>query len=260
MTTARSPQANLAVEYGMHALDNPIWKALTTAQAHLAQAAGAARKFPPEITPLGGFPEPNEESYDSLAELLGKQPAVGVFYDSPPIVPAGWTIFQGGPLLQMIHEDGAEGAGLVSPIPGFVELNAADVPEMVALAELTKPGPFSTRTYELGGFVGIRREGRLAAMAGERLRAPGYTEVSAVCTHPDFLGRGYAAFLMQTVMERIRGRGETPFLHVRAENARAIALYERLGFRTRVQLHYAVVRKPEAGLPLGTPRETASRE
>jgi ribosomal protein S18 acetylase RimI-like enzyme len=243
----------------MHALDNPIWKALMVAQSHLAQSVGEARKFPPEITPLGGFPQPSANSYVSLAELLGKQPAVGLFFDSTPIVPTGWAILQGGPLLQMIHEDGANGAGQILPIPGFVELNAADVPEMVALADLTKPGPFSTRTYELGGFVGIRREGRLAAMAGERLRAPGYTEVSAVCTHPDFLGRGFAAFLMQTVMERIRGRGETPFLHVRAENARAIGLYERLGFRSRVLLHYAVVRKPEAWVPLDTPPETASQ-
>ena len=246
MTTTQSPQANSLVEYGMHSLDNPIWKALTTAQAHLAQSAGDARKFPPEITPLAGFPEPSAESYASLSKLLGKQPAVGLFFDSPPVVPSGWTILEGGPLLQMIHEDAANGSGPASPIPGFVELNAADVPEIVALAELTKPGPFSTRTYELGGFVGIRREGRLAAMAGERLRAPGYVEVSAVCTHPDFLGRGFAAFLMQTVMERIRNRGETPFLHVRSDNARAIALYERLGFHARVQLHYAVLRKPEA--------------
>lgn len=236
---------NSLVEYGMHALDNPIWKALTTSQAHLAQSAGQVRKFPPEITPLGGFPEPSAEAYCSLAKLLDKQPAVGLFFDSPPAIPSGWTTLQGGPLLQMIAEDGADGTGPVRPVPGFVELNAADVPDMVVLAELTKPGPFSTRTYELGGFVGIRREGRLAAMAGERLRTSGYSEVSAVCTHPDFLGRGFAAFLMQTVMERIRGRGETPFLHVRADNARAIALYERLGFRRRDLLHYAVVRKPE---------------
>ena len=246
MITKQSPRANWLVKYGMHALDNPIWKALTTAQAHLAQSAGEARKFPPDITPLGGFLEASTGSYDSLSKLLGKQPTVGLFFDSPPFVPSGWTILQGGPLLQMIHEDGADAAGQISPVPGFVELNAADVPEMVALAELTKPGPFSTRTHELGGFVGIRREGRLAAMAGERLRAPGYTEVSGVCTHPDFLGRGFAAFLMQTVVERIRARGETPFLHVRADNARAIALYERLGFRARVLLHYAVVRKPQA--------------
>lgn len=246
MVSNQSPRANSLVEYDMHALDNPIWKALTTAQAHLAQSAGEARKFPPEITPLGGFPEGSTQAYCSLAKLLDKQPAVGLFFDSPPAVPSGWTILQGGPLLQMIHEDGVDGTGPVTPVPGFVELNAADVPEMVALAELTKPGPFSTRTYELGGFVGIRRKGRLAAMAGERLRTPACTEVSAVCTHPDFLGRGFAAYLMQTVMERIRGRGEMPFLHVRAENARAIALYERLGFRARALLHYGVVGKPGA--------------
>jgi len=229
----------------MHPLDNPIWKALTTSQAHLAEVAGDARKFPPEITPLAGFPEPSREAFESIAQLLTKQRAVGLFFDDPPALPAGWSILLQGQLAQMIHEDGSEASKLPAPIPGFVELNAADVPEMVALTELTKPGPFSTRTYELGNYIGIRRDGRLAAMAGERMRVPGFAEISAVCTHPDFLGRGFAAFLMKTLMHRIRQRGETPFLHVRADNARAIALYEHLGYRRRMLAHYVVAAKPQ---------------
>jgi predicted GNAT family acetyltransferase len=230
----------------MHPLDNPIWKALTTSQAHLAQAIGEARMFPPEITPLAGFPEPTPEAYESLSELLSQQRAAGLFFDAPPVLPRGWTILQGGPLLQMIHENGSRVTTPAPPMAGLVELNAADVPDMVALAELTRPGPFATRTYELGNYLGIRRDGRLAAMAGERLRVLGLTEISAVCTHPDFLGRGFAGFLMRSLMERIRSRGETPFLHVRADNARAVALYERLGFRPRALLHHAVARKPQA--------------
>jgi predicted GNAT family acetyltransferase len=113
---------------------------------------------------------------------------------------------------------------------------------MLALTKLTKPGPFGARTHEMGDYFGIRSAGILAAMAGERLRLPGYTEISAVCTHPDHLGCGYASGLMEMFMERICSRGELPFLHVRSENARAIQVYERLGFRKRTSLHYVVLR------------------
>ena len=114
---------------------------------------------------------------------------------------------------------------------------------MVALATLTKPGPFGRRTHELGTYLGIRCDGKLVAMAGERLKVPGYTEVSAVCTHPDHLGKGYARALMTEIMRGIRDVGDIPMLHVRADNARAIELYERLGFRTRFAGHFAVLRK-----------------
>ena len=114
---------------------------------------------------------------------------------------------------------------------------------MIELTALTKPGPFGPRTHELGTYVGIRDGGKLVAMAGERLKVPGYTEVSAVCTHPDHLGKGYARVLMKEVMRAIRERGETPFLHVRGDNARAIALYERLGFRSDDRGYFAVLRR-----------------
>jgi len=128
-------------------------------------------------------------------------------------------------------------------VPEIVRLGAADSPEMMELTSLTKPGPFGRRTHELGTYLGIRVEGKLVAMAGERLKVPGYTEVSAVCTHPEHAGKGYARMLMLEVMRGIRERGETPFLHVRRDNARAIALYERIGFRTRVMPHFALLRK-----------------
>jgi predicted GNAT family acetyltransferase len=122
-------------------------------------------------------------------------------------------------------------------------LGAEDATEMVELAKLTKPGPFGIRTHELGTYLGIRYEGKLVAMAGERLKVPGHTEVSAVCTHQDHTGKGYAAVLMRKIMRGIAERREIPFLHVRRDNTRAVALYERLGFRTRCTLHYAVLRK-----------------
>ena len=131
----------------------------------------------------------------------------------------------------------------ITPVSKTLRFDSADVPEMVALATLTKPGPFVQCTRELGTYLGIRHDGQLIAMAGERMKVPGYTEVSAVCTHPDHIGKGYARALMTEIMRRIRERGEVPFLHVRQDNVRAIELYKKLGFRQRVVQHYAVIRK-----------------
>jgi predicted GNAT family acetyltransferase len=126
--------------------------------------------------------------------------------------------------VQMVAEN------VLAPDEGvaYLDLGDQDAPEMVALVALTKPGPFEARTHVFGGYVGIRHEGKLVAMAGQRLQVPGYTEVSAVCTHPDFRGRGYGSFLLLTVAQRIKARGETPFLHTFASNTGAIRLYERL--------------------------------
>jgi len=205
-----------------------------------------ARRFPNDVTTLGGFPAPTQECYDSLAAILDDAKATGIFYDSPPQPPDGWAILVGAPLFQMIFENGKAGAASPSreSVPEFIELTAADSPEMLALAQLTKPGPFGLRTRELGTYLGIRQGGQLVAMAGERLRVPGFTEISAVCTHPDHTGHGYAAALMGELARRIQARGEVAFLHVRGDNTRAISLYEHLGYRKRVLLHFAVVRKP----------------
>jgi ribosomal protein S18 acetylase RimI-like enzyme len=229
----------------MHPLDNPIWQALTTSQSHFARTAKSARRFPSDVTTLGGFPETTQECYDSLASILDDVKATGLFFDLPPQPPAGWTILTGAPLFQMIQQNGK----VSSPsqpqraAPEFIELTAADAPEMLALAQLTKPGPFGLRTRELGTYLGIRQDGQLIAMAGERLHVPSFTEISAVCTHPDHTGRGHAAALMTELAHRIRARGEIPFLHVREDNTRAISLYEHLGYQKRVLLHFAVVRK-----------------
>jgi predicted GNAT family acetyltransferase len=177
-----------------------------------------------------------------LIPLAGSD-AVALFLEFPQTPPPGWIQIAATPLLQMLH-DGSE-AG--NHAPEIIELGEADVPEMMALTQLTKPGPFAQRTHELGTYLGIRKNGALVAMAGERLRVPGHTEVSAVCTHPDHLGRGYAAVLMSAVMQKIRERGERAFLHVRADNDRAIGLYRRLGFRDRVLLHLSVIRQDTEG-------------
>jgi ribosomal protein S18 acetylase RimI-like enzyme len=222
----------------MHSLDNPIWTALTTTQSHFAESYGKARRFPPDVTTLAAIAEPTAQAYDSLAHLYRDGRPAALFLTQPMEVPLGWTTIEQIRLLQMVQEKFTASRNAEDWIP----LTLADVPEMVALAKLTRPGPFGVRTRELGAYIGIRRNGMLAAMAGERLRMPGYTEISAVCTHPEHLGQGYAATLMSILADRIWQRGEVPVLHVREENARAIALYDRLGFKTRIVFQFAVLR------------------
>jgi len=230
----------------MHSLDNVIWQALTTRQERFAEVCDCARRFVREVTLLSGFEEPCEESFGSLAALVGAGGTAAVFLDHPYQPRNGWEFVAGAPLLQMVCNSGV--ARSQSNGHEILELGLADSPEMLELTALTKPGPFGPRTHELGTYVGIRNGGKLVAMAGERLKVPGYTEVSAVCTHPDHAGKGYARVLMMEVMRRIRQRGETPFLHVRQDNRRAVDLYERLGFSIRKLQHFAVLRREKPGL------------
>jgi predicted GNAT family acetyltransferase len=247
------PHSNLNVdEYRnpstMHPLDNIIWQALSTRQTHFAEHCADARRFAPEVSPLAGLREPTAEGYESLAKLVPEKGVAAVFLDDPYQPRDGWKMIAGAPLLQMVCNNGNHSNHSPQPNePGFAELGLRDSPEMIELTALTKPGPFGKRTHELGTYLGIRRDGKLVAMAGERMKVPRYTEVSAVCTHPEHTGHGYAARLMSEVMRRIRQRGETPFLHVREDNVRAIELYRRLGFETRLHSHFAVLRREATG-------------
>jgi predicted GNAT family acetyltransferase len=221
----------------MHPLDNPIWHALSTRQQDFAQANGNARKFPAEVTTLAGLPQPNDDAWNSLRSLLRENERTGLFLPEAPNLPSGLDVIMTLPLAQMVYQRGSP----LSVTQEMSQLTQADVPEMVALAELTRPGPFGPRTYELGGYIGIRREGTLVAMAGERLKVPGHTEISAVCTHPDHVGHGYATALVASITKRICERGETPFLHLREDNTRALKIYERLGFAVRLVSIVALV-------------------
>ena len=224
----------------MHPLDHLIWTALGTRQAKFAEGNGNARRFPPSVTALGALSTYTPQSYEALAHLQHDGEATALFLDAPADPPAGWKVLRSIPLMQMVLGD--------NNVPyepmETVALGTTDSPEMLALAELTQPGPFGMRTHEMGTYLGIRREGKLVAMAGERLRVPGYTEISAVCTHPEHTGKGYARTLMGILIEQIRQRGERPLLHVRHDNTRAVELYQRMGFSERVLLHLLVVRKP----------------
>jgi predicted GNAT family acetyltransferase len=212
-----------------HPLDRAVWAALTTRQADLALAEGPARRLAPDYGLFAAAADASEESLRALAALVRAHGEAALFEADPPRALDGVTITEGDPVSQMT----AEAPAPQSPDFEVVALGDADAGEMHALATLTKPGPFFRRTHRLGDFVGVRIDGRLAAMAGERLRLPGYTEVSAVCTHPDFRGRGYAAGLMSVVTQAIVARGELPFLHVYDRNENAIRLYENLGWRRR---------------------------
>jgi ribosomal protein S18 acetylase RimI-like enzyme len=220
------------------ALDNPIWQALTTQHEELASGNERAKRYHPLVTPLAGMADQNAGAFDALAAILGPQPMVGLFLDRPAEPPGNWDVLQAHPIRQMVWA----GSSVRTASEEIMPMTAADVAEMVALADLTKPGPMFERVLELGSYIGVRDGSRLVAVAGERLHLTGYTEVSGVCTHPEYRGRGLASRLISTLVTRIVARSETPFLHVKTDNASAERVYEALGFRTRRLINLAVLR------------------
>jgi len=226
----------------MHSLDNPIWQALTTAQARLSEGDGIARRFQREVSILGACAEPTDKAFYSLAGLLKTGDRIGLFLEAPPQHLSALKITSAVPLLQMVHlKDQVEANGEQTHKLEIMQLGSSDVTDMLTLTALTKPGPFNKRTIEMGDYFGIRDGDKLVAMAGERLHFPGLTEISAVCTHPDHLGRGYARRLVLYLMRKIYDRGEKPCLHVRPENRRAVELYERLGFAKSKLSQYVIL-------------------
>jgi hypothetical protein len=225
-----------------HPLDNPAWSALRTRQASLAVGEGAALRYDRDYAIFAAPQDYEAESLAALGALIGATgPAIVPVRDTLPPVP-GTILAKRREAVQMVAEAPVPPAGTSD----FVTLGDGDAAEMLALAMLTEPGPFFTRTHQLGDFIGVKREGRLIAMAGERMKLTDFTEVSGVCTHPDFRGQGLAGALMQRVAARIVARGETPFLHAYADNRGAIGLYERLGYRLRCAIDIAVL-EPASG-------------
>ncbi|MDF7776539.1 GNAT family N-acetyltransferase [Sphingomonas sp. AOB5] len=222
-----------------HPLDRPVWNALTTRQSDLAEGDARAVRLAEDY---GVFVAARDGTAESLAAMAALIPPGGELWTIEAerfALPPGTVAVKEAPLAQMVAE------ALTPAEPPRFEIQPLgddDAQEMFTLARLTEPGPYNARTHRLGDFVGVKVGGQLVAMAGERMRPTGFTEVSGVCTHPDHRGRGYAGALMRVVTQRILDRGETPFLHSYASNAGAIALYESLGFRWRNDIHATVVR------------------
>jgi len=227
-----------------HPLDNPFWTALTTRQASIAEGGDRARRYPAPIGPLAGIADNSPESWAALASLARANEPVAVFTPDPVAPPPGLQIVMAAMGDQMIGTP-ADAAGVAD----IAKLGAADAPQMLALADLTKPGPFGPRTHELGNFFGIRIDGRLVAMTGERSKPAAYTEMTAVCVDPAYRGRGFAQALLSHVAKQILARGEIPFLHVFADNASAIALYRRQGMTLRRRFHVTVLAPEGAEVP-----------
>jgi predicted GNAT family acetyltransferase len=217
---------------GMHPLDRPIWTALTTRQAEFARGDGAALAFRADVEPFAAASSEDEEALRALAPLALPGDFLLLIQSSPSPPLPGLRQLSEAVGVQMVASRAIEAPRPPDALP----LGDADVAEMIALAELTKPGPFRAATHRLGQFWGIRREGRLVAMAGERLKVPGMTEVSGVCTHPDWRGHGFARDLSAFVASLVCARGEKPFLHAYADNSSAIGLYEQLGFTIRCEM------------------------
>jgi ribosomal protein S18 acetylase RimI-like enzyme len=219
-------------------LDNPVYAALSGPQERFAQVKGRARRFPPDMSPFAALPDDaGDADWRDLVDLVGAGgTVVGAALPAPP---AGWPEPELWPGVQLVAGAGGAAPPAAPPVGDVVRLGDADVPEMLDLVVRTEPGPFAPRTVDFGGFLGVRVDGVLIAMAGQRLRVAGHTEVSAVCTLPSFRGRGLAGWLTSAVAAEIRARGDVPFVHALASNTGAIRLYEALGFRLRRDLMFA---------------------
>ena len=223
-----------------HPLDNPVFAALTGQQAEFGVRYRNAVKFRPGISPFGAVADESSAADWADAARLTGAGQVTLFVRRSAAPPAGWEVVGGRPGVQLVAADLDP-----APDPEAIALSAADVPEMLELTERTKPGPFLPGTVELGGYLGIRRAGRLVAMAGERMRPPGFAEISAVCTDEAWRGHGFAARLTRAVAAGITARGETPFLHAAGDNTNAIRLYKSLGFVHRREVFFVAAKSPE---------------
>jgi ribosomal protein S18 acetylase RimI-like enzyme len=230
---------------GTAVLRNPAWAAMVGPQADLALTAGRARCFPLDLSPFAALPEDADDAaWRDLAGLVAPGEVRALADVAPPAASGAWEVvevFAGVQLAAGPHDDGDPAAEAAAAGWDVVPLGAADVPEMLDLVARTRPGPFGPRTVEFGGFLGVRSGGALVAMAGRRLRVPGWTEVSAVCTAPELRGRGLGGLLTRLVAAGIRARGERPFLHAMASNTGAVRLYESLGFSLQRELPFTIV-------------------
>ena len=221
-------------------LYNPVYNALCSKDAHLGAGTEKVKYFDEAVSPFAGFDENYERGFDDLYDLLpsGRK----ILYATPKLItkPKGWQLLHPIKGLQFLFTGKINwNRQDIEPMP----LQYNHVEEMIQLAILTKPGPFGKRTIDFGNYFGIFYRGRLVAMTGQRLHVGNFTEISAVCTHPDYLGKGFATVLLQHQLDLILNAGQTPFLHVREDNHRAIALYECTGFSVQRPMNFYFLKK-----------------
>jgi ribosomal protein S18 acetylase RimI-like enzyme len=230
-------------------LDNAVWTALTTKQAQLAHTSALARRFQPEMTLLGALAANTAMAFDSLAQLIQRDP-VTLYFPAAPKLTAGWEVIRAVELHQMVLDAESPASSQPNEVAPdraateVIELTPADVPEMSVVYVATRPGrTLCPRIQKLGQFLGIREDGELVAIGGLRLHIAGYREITTVATLPGHEGRGYATAIMRALIDRIHARGERPFLTVRTDNTRAVEIYRRLGFKERTLLYSHTIRR-----------------
>ncbi len=221
-----------------HVLDNPAWYALISGNTNLAYGSDTVKFYDKDVAPFVGFDESTEYNFDVLYQLIEHNGLVMFISPQPATIPGKWKMLRHIPCLQMVHD--------VVPRQidaDIIDLKEEHISQMLELTQLTKPGPFLNRTVDFGPFQGIFDGNKLVAMAGQRMAPLPYVEVTAVCTHPNHTGKGYAKQLLISQSNQIIKAGNIPFLHVRDDNHRAIKVYEKVGFTTRTDMHFYMLRK-----------------
>lgn len=234
---------NTAVSTNHALLDRPVWSAFSGPLREFSAGNTHAVRAAKDVGPLAATRDDSPEALAALAQLAPERGTIGLMQAGPAPAPDTLNVLGVFPLIQLLASEPLASSPIDQPI---TPLDTTHAPAMQALAAVTKPGPFFARTHMLGHFWGIWIDTHLVAMAGERLKMPGYTEVSGVCTHPDYRGRGYAKALMAKVADGIFARGDKPILHAYADNP-ALPLYHKLGFAHRADFTMKWLAKPGAG-------------
>ena len=222
----------------LNLLDNPIWHALNSHHRHLAIRGDISVRYQSDVAKAAAMPEISTAGFEDLASMVGIDDIIALIGEPLPENLAGWQVLQDSRVSQMFCEHLKTSAQV-----NAVQLTGDNVPEMLDLVALAEPGPLLPRTIEMGLYLGLRQDHHLVAMAGQRLHLAGFCEISLVCTHPDYRGRGYASALTTMLAESILERQETPFLHVQSTNHVAIQLYRKLGFRQRKEILLPVLKR-----------------